>query len=324
MTLIHQLVAMSFASPPTVLRRMDDPSNLPLSKRFERKITEEIRSKQADIEARKSEAAEDRRRHDLQTISGLELTTIRRSSNKEETGSQSTQRRNAKNQSDLPELDTRHTAPLPVKPGSLPSPPLSGISQVPPSKPESRYTRPRSESELISQLQAELSHQQNYSERLEKDLASTKHRLERLRAEYDEAEQEHLEAIRQNDKEPTANLDERVSQLARMVEDARKRVRELENEVDEGRSRVRDLRDQLDEARREKVGLMHEIQILKSPRSPESTPGFDSHPKDIKAKRAPSGRGGSKREKKKHEFSVRKGERHSSATLFTSVVKSFA
>ncbi len=307
---------------------MDDPEALSISRRYQRKIAEELKAKQAEVEDKKYAEAEERRRYDLRTLSGLELTTNTHSSTKTETISRPTQSKNVKDRSNLPELDTRDMASLSMAPKPLPSPPFSDINHVPPSKPESRYTRPRNESELISQLQTELCSQQNHIDRLKEDLESTKHEVKRLRSERARVELAHLEAIQHNDKEAVANLEEQVSRLVRLVESTRKRERELEDEVDEGRSRERNLRQQLEEMRREKVGLMDEIQILKSPRSLvesprilEPPPSYESRPK---SRRASSSRGESRPERKKYEFSVRKGERRSSATLFTSVVSSFA
>ena len=315
---------MDFAIRSRVLEPKDKPERLSLSERFQQKIDEDQRAKQADIEAQRNAAAEQRQRDDLRTLTGLEIPVNRSSSNHKETIIHPIGRKNVKNWSDLPELDTRHMTSLSAKQNPLPSPPLSGISQFPPSKPKSRYPYGRSESELITELQAELGCQKNYIERLEVDLKSVKQEVQRLRTERDQVQQEHLEAIRHNEKEVAANLNEQVAKLVQLVEDARKRERQLEIEVDEGRSQERDLMHQLDEIRRQNVRLIDEIEVLKSPRSPKSPPSSCSRSKDKKAKRASSSRGGSRPEKTRYEFSVRRGERFSTAALCKGFVNSLA
>lgn len=327
----HYSVVMDFAIRSCVLEPKDDPERLSLGKRFQQKIDEERRAKQAGIEAQKNATAEQRNaaakrrlRDDLPTLPGPDIPVNRSPSNHKETIIHPIERKNEKNRSDLPELDMGHMASPSVKQNSLPSPPLSGTSQFPPSKPGSRYPHDRSESELIPQLQAELGWQKDYIKRLEVDLKSVKHEVRRLRTERDQVQQERLEAIRHNEKKVAADLNEQVAQLVRLVEDARKRERELEIEVDEGRSRERDLTHQFDEMKRENVRLVGEIEVLRSPKSPESPPSSDSRPKDKKAKRASSSRGGSRPEKTRFEFSVRRGERFSTAALCKGFVNSLA
>ena len=300
---------------------MAESKTLPLSTRFQQKITEESNAKKANVEAQKLAAAEDRRRHDLRVISGLELTVDERSSGKTEPDPQHSKYKRDKNRRDLPELDTRHIAPIPLRPAPLPSPPHSSISQVRSSHSEDRCTSPQTESKLVLQLQADLGHQRTHIERLEKDLESTKYEVSQLRTEREKIQQEHLEAIRRNEKEVAVDLKEQVAQLVQLLEDTRKRERSLENEVDEGRSRERLLTRQLDESRREQVALTNEMEALKSARTPVTS---DSPPKDNRARRTSSSRGGSKQEKTKFEFSVRKGERHSSAVLLKSAIQSRA
>ena len=312
---------------------MDDSEKLSVGKRFQRKILEELKAKQADIEARKIAPEEE-----VGNISGLEISANKCSGKNMAAPIQPTYKKREKDRCDLPEIDTRYMASMPMKPTSLPSPPLSGIIPIPRSQSESKYSSPQSESELISQLQAELGRQRSRIERLEHNLGLKGQEVDHLLGERDKAEKEQLEAIGHNiDKKVIADLNERVSHLIQLVEDARqkrrelekevdkarRRERELENEVEERRSREHELRRQLDEVRSEKVGLMDEIEVLKSPRSPESIPGSDSLQNGNKAKRAPSSRGGLKVENRRY-FSVPRGERFTTVALCKGVVNSSA
>ena len=314
---------------------MDNPTKPSVGKRFQRKIHEELKAKQADIEARRIAAAEHRRRKEVGNIPGLEIPDNKCSGKKIETSIQPAPKSHVKNWSDLPEIDTRHMDSMPMKPTSLPSPPLSGIIPGSRSQPESTNGCPESESEIISQLQAELGRQRTRIERLEENLKSKEQEVDHLSAERDQVEKEQLEAIAHNDKDTVANLDEQVSQLLRLVGDARKerreleqeadsarrRVRELENEVEERRSSEQALRRQLDEVRCEKVGLVDEIEVLKSPRSLESTIGSTVPPTNNKAKRVFSNRGGPRAEKTRY-FSVPRGERFTTVALCKGVANS--
>ncbi len=303
---------------------MEYPKTLSVGRRFQRKIAEEFSTRQAEVEAQKSAAAEDRLRHDLRRLSGLELAAHERPGNRTEITSQLKQSKNVKDRSDLPELDTRHTASLSMKPEPLPSPPLSGIGQVPPTKLGSRYASPQGESELVVQLQINISYQQDHIEKLKEDLQSTRHEVRHLRSERDRVEQEHDQAIQQNDKDIITKHEEHVSRLERQLEKTREKARDLENKVEEGESREWDLRQQLSKVRRENSGLVSEIEVLKSPRSPETLPSSESRPQGNKARRSSSSRGMSKPGKTKYEFSVPKGERRTSATLLKSAISSFA
>ena len=316
---------------------MDEQRKLSVGRRFQRKINEELKAKEADIEARRVTAAEHIRREEIGSISGLEIPDNKCSGNNMQTSIQPNHKKHVKKWSDLPEIDTRHMDSIPRKPTPLPSPPLSGIIPVPQSRSEYKHSSPQSESKLMSQLQAELGHQRNRIERLERNLESKEQEVNLLSAERDKVEKEQIEAICHGDKERIANLNETVSHLLRLlddarqkrrelekeVDDARRRVRELENEVDERRSLEQDLRRQLDEVKCEKVGLIDEIGVLKNSRSPESVP--DSHfSKNVnKAKKAYSSRSGLRAEKTRY-FSVPRGERFTTVALCKGVVNSSA
>lgn len=303
---------------------MEYPKALSVGKRFQKKIAQELSTKQAEVEAQKSAAAEDRRRHDLRILSGLEPIAHEPPANRTEITSQRKQSKDVKDRTDLPELDTRHTASLSIRPEPLPSPPLSGVGQVPPTKLGSRYGDPKSESELIMQLQIDISYQQDHIEKLKEDLQSTRQEVRHLRSERDKVELEQHQAIQQNDKEIITKLEEQVSRLERQIEKTRQKVRDLENNVEEGESREWDLRQQLSKVRRENSGLVSEIELLKMPRSPETLPSSKSPPQGSKARRSSSSRGMTKPGKTKYEFSVPKGERRSSATLLKSAISSLA
>lgn len=302
---------------------MEYPKTLSVGRRFQHKIAEELSAKQAEVEAQKVAAAEQRKRHDLRILSGLEITANERSSDKTATTSQSTQSKSVKDGSDLPELDTRHVASLSIKPEPLPSPPFSGVGQVPERKLGSRCTSAWSESELLLQLQADISCQQDHIEKLKEDLQSTKHKVRLLRSERDKAEQEYDQAIQHNGKHVIAK-EEQVSRLERLIEKTREKARDLENKIEEGESREWDLRQQLNKSRRENAGLISEIENLKCPRSPDASPSSERRPQRNKARRSSSSRGGSMPGKTKYEFSVPKGERRTSATLLKSAISSFA
>ena len=292
----------------------------PLSQRYQEKIAEEESAKQADADARKSAAREQRQRIG---VLALEPDFNKCLNDNIEHTNHPTTLQHRRKPSDLPEVDTRRMPSLPVRPAPFPSPPISSISPIQSRQHESRYASPGRENALISQLQSDLGCHKTHVEKLEKDLLSTKNEIKILRDERDALRQAHIEAIRKNDREQITNLKEQISHLSQELDDSRKRERTLEDEVDEGRSRERDLRDQLNALKRERVDLTHEIDPPRSPRSPMVWSCPESRPPENEARQTISSRRGPKLEKK-YEFRVGKGRRCSSATLVKSYIQSRA
>jgi len=242
------------------------PRRPSVTTRFELKIAEEARAKEAKARAQKL-LDEQRRRADLEDLPGLKVRQedfvngYPERSHRAETARSRRWREDTDKevvvpwQSSWPDPQPCAAPPIPIYQESVHeiSPasrePLTGRQDLP------------TDNLAIQKLQADLDRERSHVRKLEHDLRSTAQQVELLRAERDEAACQHRQAVYADAKAEAARLEAQVVELKRLCEDSVQEKRRLEDEIERGRSRELELNRQLENARREKRQLEDEIEL---------------------------------------------------------------
>ncbi|KAI4166616.1 MAG: hypothetical protein LQ343_007902 [Gyalolechia ehrenbergii] len=139
----------------------------------------------------------------------------------------------------------------PTPPASITEPEYNDMSNGP-------------QTNLSHWLQAQIQARDRDIEKLETELQSTKTETLRLRAERDEYERAHIQAIRNSNQQEAGQLRQHVDQLAECLNVAKAREKELEADLDKAMSEKQELRRKLHRTEEERSDREHDLERLRA------------------------------------------------------------